>query len=327
MHIVTKLPGLQALPKNTPKGVRSVMDTMVITPTSIDEWKKPPFQRELRVTPRVVVVGQQIKEDGVIPGIVTLGKLGGDTYLLDGQHRMEAFRLSGLDEAYMDTRICTFTSIGDMGEEFVRLNSSLVRMKNDDILRGLEGSHEFLRALRRRCPFVGYDHLRMAGPDGRAKTLLSVTVAVRTWFGASMPTPTAGPSSVEAAKALDQKETEKLCSFLNLCFDAWSGDQANFKLWGSLNLVLLMWLYRRVVLDEGGKHSNNRYIKLNGPQFQKCLMALSVSAMYVDWLRGRNISDRDRPPCYTRIRDIFVRRLSEMDIKGARFPQADWTKS
>jgi hypothetical protein len=327
MHIVKKLPGLQALPKNTPRSVRSVMDTMVITPGSIDQWKKPTFQRELRATPRVLEAAAQIKDEGILPGVLTLGKLGGETYLLDGQHRVEAFRLAGIPEAYVDVRICTFESMGEMGEEFVRLNSSLVRMKNDDIMRGLEGSNESLRMLRRRCPFVGYDHLRMAGADGRAKVLLSVTVAVRTWFGSGTPTPVAGPSSMEAVKTLDQKETEQMTTFLSLCYDAWGGDAANFKLWCSLNLVLLMWLYRRVVLAEGGKHANNRYIQMTASQFQKCMVALSANPMYVDWLRGRNISDRDRSPCYMRIRDIFVRRLSEMDIKGARFPAADWTKS
>lgn len=320
---VIKMPGTREAPKN----VRSVMDTLLLTIGGIDRWKRPAFQREQHMTVKVIALIEELKQNGgVIPGIITLGKLTGETYLIDGQHRIAAFRESGLEEGYADVRICHFDSMAEMGEEFVKLNSALVRMKNEDILRGLEGMNPHLAAIRRKCPFIGYDHVRIVPPGTTgSKVLLSMAVAIRTWYG-SEKTPTTGPSSPASANMLNETDVKMITDFFAACFEAWSNDKSNFKLWGSLNLCILMWLWRRVVLgqDAAQRHGGSKPLRLTRDQFVACMMTLSADGRYSDWLVGRSLGDRDRGPCYTRIRETFVRRLAGFDMRAPRFPKSDW---
>ena len=150
--------------KRAPKDERTVMDTWVLTSESIEAWRIPPFQRPLRVNDKVRQIGEEIKTTEVIPGVITLGIVdtGRDrsTYLMDGQHRIEGFRISGLKEAFADMRILHFSNMADMGVAFVNLNSQIVKMRPDDILRGMEGHIEGVRIVRERCNFVGYDQVR-----------------------------------------------------------------------------------------------------------------------------------------------------------------------
>lgn len=325
---VLKLPGVRELPRSAPRSVRSIMDTVQLTPEGCERWKRPPFQRELRITPRVQELIEQLRGDGgVVPGIITLGKLGAETYIIDGQHRIEAFKQSGLATGYADVRICTFENMGEMGEEFVCLNSSLVRMKNDDILRGLEGTNEHLAFLKRRCSFLGYDNIRTAKDGQKARYLLSMATAVRVWFGSSGLSPTTGGSSMESVKMLDNVQTERLVVFLHSCFEAWGSDRENFKLWCTLNLGVLIWLYHRAVLAEhrpASQRGGVQTVTLTRDQWVSCLMALSSNARYSEWLIGRNLSERDRSPCYMRIREIIVPRLIDMGIRAPKFPNGSW---
>jgi hypothetical protein len=322
---VIKMPGISELPRTAPRGVRSHMDTLELTPKGVRAWKRPPFQRELRLNEKVKRVAEEIAEnDGVVPGIITLGRFNGDTYLIDGQHRTEAFLLTELVTGYADVRICDFDSMAAMSEEFVHLNTALVRMRTDDIIRGLEAINPLIGSLRRRAPFVGYDGIRRGD---QAKTLLSMAVAIRTWFG-SINTPTNGPASTEAVKMLTEDSVAKLARFLAVCFEAWGRDKANYRLWSTLNLGILMWLWRRVVLGEGsGPKGTRRATELTAEQFQNCLMSLSADPKYSEWLIGRSMGDRDRSPAYSRIREVFSRRLAMQGSKSVRFPSDDWAKS
>ena len=108
-----------------------------------------------------------LQKDNVIPGTITLGVLDGQVYVVDGQHRIHAFLMTDLPVAYADVRTHYFKTMGDMAKEFVQLNSQLVRMRPDDILKGLEQSNKHMQELRRKCPYVGYDAIRR-GPSSRA---------------------------------------------------------------------------------------------------------------------------------------------------------------
>lgn len=323
MTNVLKMPGISELTRSAPRGVRSHMDTLELTPKGVRAWKRPPFQRELRINDKVKQLVEDIKrDDGVVPGTITLGRMDGDIYLVDGQHRAEAFLLSEMATGYADVRICDFATMADMSEEFVRLNSSLVRMRNDDIVRGLEAVTPELLAIRRRCPFVGYSMVR-SGQGSR--TMVSMAVAIRCWFGSQGATPTTGPNSVESVKMLTDDTAAKLCKFLTACHEAWGNDRQNYRLWSTINLGVLMWIYRRVVLGEGLDQKLRRSITMTQEQFVKCLMALSADPKFPEWLVGRNLGERDRGPCYARIKDIFARRLAMDGMRGAKFPQGDWT--
>jgi len=322
---VLHMPGVKELPASTPKAMKSVMDTLLITPAGIERWKIPPFQREKRITTKVKELSETIKTDGgVVPGTITLGKFQGATFLVDGQHRMEAFKMSGLPEGYADVRIMHFDTMGGMANEFVTLNSPLVRMRNDDILRGLEATNEHLATIRRRCPFIGYDHVR----TGSSKVVLSMAPTIRCWFGSALPTPTTGPSSADAANMLTETETRRICHVLSVCHQAWGSDPNNYRLWSGLNLALVFWLWRRVVLCEDAEHKRSKggvpWTTLTPDHFMKCLMSLSADAHYVAWLVGRSLRERDRSACYGHIKKRFQVRLSSELGKRSTLPQPPW---
>lgn len=308
-----------------PKAAQSRMETLIITRPMVDEWKLPPFQRPLRVNAKVLAVAEKLKQTETIEGVLTLGalKTSSSLYLCDGQHRVEAFRLSELSEAIADVRVIVFDNMGEMAEEFVRLNTSLVKMRPDDLLRGLEDSTPTLRMIRKSCEFVGYDHIRRntTGP------IVSMSALLRCWNAASYETPAGSNSGLGAAalaQNLDNRSVQNLIAFLSTAHSAWGRDPEYFRLWGNLNLSLCMWLWNRLVIDRE-RIGNKRYTVLNIPDFKKCLMSVSAESDYLAWLPGRNLTDRDRSPCYARLKSIFVRRLTE-ETKGKKpaLPTPPW---
>jgi hypothetical protein len=322
---VLKLPGVKDLPPGTPRNIRSIMDTILLTPAGVERWERPPFQRELKVTPKVLAFSEELKTNkGVISGIITLGKLDSKTYIVDGQHRIEAFRLSQLAEGIADVRICTFDTMAEMGEEFVKLNSALRRLMTDDILRGLEGSNEFLATIRKRCPFVGYDNLRRGNSNMK---LVAMSTSIRTWFGSEGGMPTNGPNSTECVRQLDTDNTDALTRVLTVCYEAWGKDPENFRLWGALNLGVVWWLWRRLVLKQDGARPRGGLAPtvLDPGQFRQCLMALSANSQYVNWLHGRNMCERDRSPSYVRVKQVFAGRLGGMGFGRPLLPSPDWS--
>jgi hypothetical protein len=56
-------------------------------------------------------------------------------------------------------------------------------------------------------------------------------------------------------------------------------------------------------------------------------MSISADSTYVDWLLGRHIGERDRSPCYRRIKDIFAARLEAIQGKKPLLPQPSWAVS
>lgn len=318
--------------KRAPKAKRSRMDTVMVEMRTIAGWKLPPFQRQLRINEKVREIAQSIKDDGgVIPGILTIGILTGGRdageYLVDGQHRVEAFRLSECREAIADVRYVSFDFMADMGDEFVQLNSAIVRMRPDDVLRGLEGCTPLLTLIRETCPFVGYDQIRRTP----SSSVVSMSLLLRIWEGSAAATPVSiGKSSVHLASELSADSAQQLCIFLSLAHDAWKLDEGSKRLWGSLNLGLCMWMYRRLVLDTE-RSSQSRVISIKNDAFRKCLMSLAAEASYNDWLLGRQMGDRDRAPAYTRIKQIFTRRLLEEKLGSKTtgkvlLPQPSWAK-
>lgn len=312
--------------REAPKSVQSRMDTLIITPEMVNTWKLPPFQRPLRLNDKVRSVTDQIKATQTIEGVLTLGKLKGDNYpyIVDGQHRIEAFKLSDIPEAIADVRVVTFDIMGEMADEFVRLNSSLVKMRPDDILRGLESSVPALRTIRKSCEFVGYDQIRRSG----SSPIVSMSALIRCWNAATFETPAGSQGQVGAAalaQSIDPASTQNLVTFLATAHAAWGRDPEYFRLWGNLNMALCMWLWNRLVMDRD-RTGSKRYVTLNITQFKHCLMSVSADGDYLAWLPGRILGDRDRSPCYTRLKKNFIRRLSTEPGMGKKIslPAPAW---
>lgn len=312
---------LRVLDTPAKKATHTTLDTILVTPDLVKGWKNPPFQRPLKVNAKVLGLAEQVKQDGVIPGVITLGVLARETYLLDGQHRREAFLLSELAEGFCDVRKHLFDSMADMGAEFVNLNSQLVRLRPDDILRGLEGTTEGLRAIRDTCPWVGYDMIRR----NERSPVLGMSPALRAWFGSAteVPTSSGGGSALECARRTTAEEGEACSAFLKVCYHAWGRDAEFARLWGGLNLTICAWLYRNTVIAQYSPNTP----KLTKDQFGKCLTSLSAESPYVEWLHGRTLNETNRAPCYRRVKDIFVARLFAESGKKVRMPAPAWVHS
>ena len=302
---------------------RTVVDTFLVTPAIVNGWKSPPFQRPVRENDKVRSLASDLKANGgVWPGIVTLGSLGGETYVIDGQHRKAAFLMAAIAEGYTDVRIHYVESMAEMGEEFVQLNSQLVRMRPDDILRGLEDSVPLLGEIRSRCQCVGYDMVRR----GPTTPVVSMATLLRVWKGSAPEIPqsnASGLSTAQLAQTLTDEDVSTLIEFLLMAQAAFGRDAEYYRLWGGLNLSLCMWLYRRIVLTP--PTTVQRHERLTKDLFKKCLMSLSASAEYMDWLVGRSLSERDRSPCFARIRGIFLQRLHSETGKRYKFLQPSWS--
>lgn len=301
------------------KATQSTLDTIEFSIEDALAWRLPPFQRPLRVNERVRLLAEQIKADGgVVPGILTFGILGGQRYLIDGQHRREAFLLSACAKGYADVRNGFFDSMADMGEEFVRLNSSLVRMRPDDMLRGMEGRLESLQQIRKACPWIGYDNVRR----GQNAPIVSMAVVLRCWTASRTETPgrTGGAAPATMAAELTRDEANNLIGFLICAFDAWGRDDEFRTLWTQLNMGLCMWLYRRTVLAAWGQ----RGIRLTLQQFKRGIAALSADEGYLDWLTGRLFRDLHRAPAYNRLTAIMAKRLEADAGKKMAFPRPAW---
>lgn len=303
------------------KLTRTTVDTVEITEKLVASWRIPAFQRELKVNARVLSVADEIRASGgVLPGMLTVGVLDGITYIVDGQHRIAAWRQTGLPSGYADVRTHFFESLGAMAQEFVRLNSSLVKLRPDDIMRGMEPSTPSLQRIRRKCPFIGYDMIRRS----ERAPVLSMSAFVRMWAASKQDVPQTG-SSIEALAVLaEERETNDAVDFANVCYAAWQRDPEYARLWSALNMTICAWLYRRTVLGERVS-ANSRSARLTIEEFRKCLMALSAEAQYLDWLVGRQLTERDRGPAYGRIKAIFQRRYHQDTGRAIRLIQPAWS--
>jgi hypothetical protein len=309
-----------------PRSQRARSETIIVTPEIVSKWLKPEFQRPIKVNAKVQQRAVEIKADEVIPGVITLGKLKSSTalYLVDGQHRVEAFKIADIGEAIVDVRVMTFDTMAEMAQEYVALNSHLVNMGPDDILRGLESSSKALRKIRAECGYVGYDMIRR----GTNSPIVGMSQLLRCWMGSAAETPVATQSNRSAATIameIDDESVSQLLRFLHAAYSAWSRDPQFHRLWGGLNITMCMWLYRRLVIDK--QRGVRRYVVLNDGQFRQCLMSLSADDTYLDWLPGRIMSERYRSPCYAHFRRIFAKRLVSEGVDKPTMPAPAWANT
>ena len=302
------------------KATRTTMDTICFTPDTVRSWKNPPFQRPIKINAKVREMAEGLKTSGgVLPGVITLGYLKNEKlpYKVDGQHRLEGFLLTELPLGYADVRNCFFDDMAEMGEEFIKLQSSLVTMKPDDVLRALEATSTALSRIRAACPYVGYSMIRR----GPGSPIISMSALLRDWSASEREVPSCTTSSQQLARDLDDVSASNLCRFLKQAVTAWGKDLEYSRMWGALNLSICMWIYRRTVLAT----FSPRVIRMDDDAFCRCLIALSADRGYYDWLQSRQLTQNDRSPAYGRIKAIFQRRLKEDTGRLYVMPQPMWT--
>lgn len=310
--------------KNAPKNMRSHMETIVVTKETLQQMKRPPFQRELRVTKKVEEIAAELKADsGIISGVITIGVLDDVRYLVDGQHRLKAFDISGLPEGIADFRVVEFETMADMADAYFKLNSPIATFRADDKLRALEAGVKPLATIRQRCPFVGYEQIRR---NPATSPILSMSMLLRCWKAGTNDSPSGsgGPRATDLALALSDEEANSIVQFLEVAMSAWGRDPQYARLWSTLNFTMCIWLWRRVVLTK----FSQRTTQLTTSQFGKCLSSLSADEKYIDWLLNRALSDHSRSPAYNKVKSIFgTRIIAEGWSKKPMLPQPQWATS
>lgn len=278
----------------------------------------PAFQRPLKRNQKTREMAATIARTETIPGMVTLGVIGGRKYLVDGQHRVTCAVDSGLELVNVEIRQKRFDSMEAMADEFRYLNSVLTPMRPDDILRALSETSPILQYIREHAPFVGYGNVRRGGNH----TVLSMSVLVKTWTGSATEAPAPhGTKAPDLVATMPPEEAAECVRFLKLASEAWGREDENKRLWGTLNMILCMWLFRRLVLDRRPRKSAVLDLAL----FKKCLYSVAADKEYADWLVGRNLSERDRAPAYARLKVIFAKRISSETGQKAVLPQPYWS--
>jgi len=80
-------------------------------------------------------------------------------------------------------------------------------------------------------------------------------------------------------------------------------------------------LWRRCVIGQ----SSIKVTVLTPEQFKLGMMALTSDGDYLNWLVGRQLSDRDRSPGYKRMKEIISNRLkSEFGGRKITLPSPPW---
>lgn len=342
-QLAIKMPGLRALPSSVSKDDRATMQTMLITPDKLAEWPLPGLQRPLGLSKKVRDAAEAMQLEAAqdaeeacatIDGVITLGKVGGKTYLVDGQHRLHgAFAWAAREllvhggvlvkQALVDVRVRQFETMSELAEAFVHLNSQLNPTKPDDIMRSLAHTNEHLHAIEEALPFVGYD---LTGANKKTK-LLSMSAAIRTWFGSGGLVPANGPTALEIVKKyLNAEQADAMIDFYEACVGAGWQNEAFRRLWSTLNLGVCMWLWRRTVLGETVRYQQGgqKPMVLTRDQFVLCMRSL-LNTEYLDWLQGRSLRYQDRMPCYSHVKDLFTGAMAGLGVEAPRFPMAQWT--
>lgn len=341
--LALKMPGTtMILPRSIKTEDRPIQGTAIFTPERLDEWNRPEFQRPLLINQDVQGMARKMMleaaadKEGMcsIPGIILFGRFLGDDYLLDGQHRIfGAFALAcgkraleGTTEflteggvrpkmALASTETRHYNSLSEMAQAFVNAQKKLVALKADDSLRALEYTNTYLRDLREACPFIGYEKNK----NTKDRIMISMSAAIRTWFG-SGATPATGPECSRAASYLDETETARLISFFIACERAGWVDSMWPNLWGTLNIGLNMWLWRKLVLGKENKfRGGGDFMALTVQQYAECMKGLKTPE-YAKFLKSRALRFQDRLITYEYIQDLFMPELARQGIIGPKFP-------
>jgi hypothetical protein len=173
-----------------------------------------------------------------------------------------------------------------------------------------------MQQLRSNCPFVGYSYIRRADHS----PVLSMSAALKSWFGSGFETPQNPGQAINLLNQFTDTQCQLLTVFLLAAYSAWSNDKQATRLWSNPNLTMCMYLYRKLMLEP-----SNRRAAIPADMFRKCLMSVAANGNYYDWLQGRHLHERDRSPCYKRLRSIFAERLTqEYGGKLYRMPSPDW---
>lgn len=297
-------------------GVRS--EVVVVTVALVNSWERPDFQRMFKQTKNVVDATNQIGRTEEIPGTIWIGVWEGRSYVVDGQHRIEAFLGANIAEALASVAFKAFDSYDAMARFYRMINTPLRSFSAQDNLKAAAVEYESLRIIEREATFASWYK-----PKRNSGKTIQISSMVRFWGMARSDAPGGSAQVVAVAAGMNKLAAHRLCVFGSLCHDAWGTDSGYAALWGGLNFPVVLWLYARTVLRD--PEPSLRVTRLDQPAFKKALVSLCDES-YVDWLRGRNSLQNFRSPCYNKIKQRFKATLEK---RGERLtlPSPDWASN
>jgi len=290
------------------------VEMMVLTREIVAKWEKPDFQRLLVENKNLESICCKIQKRGRLRTTIYLGVWEGRIYLIDGQYRICAYIGSGLTS--IEAPVVTFyyspgwIGFKEMCTDFIELNGHVRKPTPNDILKAFEGINSNLKKIVSECPFVGYIK--------RKSTPLLMATTIRAWMSSASDTPGGySKGALDMAKDLHDTETNYLIDFLHIAHEAWGDVHENKSLWAGLNLVLCMWLYRKLVLAQWGGKST-----ISAEGFSRFLKKLCSDSAYRKHLFGKSgkINDDTRTPAYAHMIRIFG------GSKRRGLPNPEWYK-
>ena len=258
---------------------------VLLTIDDLEYLMKPPCQRFVSKTKRVERLTEEMLKTGRLGvGILlVMGLPNGEVHLVDGNHRIEAFRNSGLKSIIVSVQTKSAKTYKDIAEEYIRCQCSLKTSTVDDKLKGIAVGHPPLQKIAQFCTFVTYKRA-----STRSDCLISMSDVVHCWFDASTNPPTrySGDKGIpieECAKLITDKDAACIIEWLLVC--QISLGTVNRVLWAPLNMTLCLWLYKQMV--KGGCKGPCTRLKI--AEFGRGLAGL-VNMKYTNYLKGLKLT-------------------------------------
>lgn len=272
-------------------------------------WKLPPWARTPKVNKTVLQVADDLKKFPHLKSTLVLGVYDGCIWKIDCNHRLLGFLYSELE---CITAHCIFHYCDSHEEmyEFYKIYQRHIRTPTkDDNLKGFEITHPPLKYISSKCRFVTYNSI---GDDAHRR--IKMSTVVQAWYDSVPYIPRHVKGNVEEqAAGLTKENAEKIVEFLLACRDGLGLDQA--VLWKQVNIVLLMWLYRRLVWGETSleEEEDQEYSTFTKDQFINGIMGLQANSYY-GALHRRKL-DSDRMSVYQSLINHFRNSLKDNKVK------------
>lgn len=302
------------------------VEKIIITHEIVEGWKKPPFQRPVAIGRNLGKLAVNLQDDEFLLTTIYLGVLDGVTYIVDGQHRKEAFIASGLRRlvAPVTTRYYPDGTAGltRMCEDFLKINTHVKNPTANDKLRALEPTNPLIGKIREDCPFVGYSGFRRSD----SSPIVSMAQAIRALVISAQEAPgSAGRSAVDHAVEMRSSEVNGLKTFLKLAYESWGRDAENKYLWSPMNLTMCLWFFRRMLRSPSSSGSLGNTTQA---QFLDIFFGLMSNRRYRALLQGNkggrlHDSNTRNPVCRELMKTIKAQ-LKKDGTKSPYIPKPSW---
>ena len=299
---------------------------MTLTKEMVKAWEPPPFQRRVSVTREFRKLLEQIKRDGYIVSAIYLGIWNGKTYIVDGNHRTAAFFSSERSTMRAPVIIRHYVNGPDgliqMCEDFLSISKHIKPPRPDDMLKALGATTGHVGLIEKACPFIGYSNLW----KGKEFPVVNMARVIRCLAISKQDVPNSpSAGALDLARALTPEDTHCLITFMRGAFRAWGRDAEFRPMWGTLNLTLGLWFYRRMT---SGPDFHGKGEPMSPLPFSRYLVALAMSDRYRSLMAGKSgmrMHDPDtRNPVCREFMRVFARKLKKENLKNIFLPIPKW---